>query len=144
MCTPTRTYVHIWKTSYLYLQTDRGHICHTHTHSSTHQHTHCTVSQQTNMPRCWICTSASTFSPSGCLSPYFFFFTTAPLFRLPPGWKISFSVVARLEFLIMLHFTAAQKKKKIIKQNKSQKQRRAGKKIFQTHIEVALIMRKWA
>jgi len=61
---------------------------------------------------------------------------------LPPGWKISFSVVARLEFLIMLHFTAAQKKKKIIKQNKSQKQRRAGKKIFQTHIEVALIMRK--
>lgn len=119
-------------------QTEDISATHTHTAAHTNTHTALSVNRQT-------CQDVEFVLP---LPLFLLLAASLPIFFLPLHLffacpqAISFSVVARLEFLIMLHFTAAQKKKKIIKQNKSQKQRRAGKKIFQTHIEVALIMRK--
>jgi len=99
----------------------------------THRHTHSalSVNRQT-------CQDVEFVLPLLLLFA-FPIFPTAPRFRLPRGWKISFSVVARLEFLIMLHFAAVHVKKIIFA---NQKRKKDGQKIFQTHIEVALIMRK--
>jgi len=88
----------------------------------THRHTHSalSVNRQT-------CQDVEFVLPLLLLF-VFPIFPTAPRFRLPRGWKISFSVVARLEFLIMLHFAAVHVKKNHFRKSKTKK--KAGKKYF--------------